>query len=160
LAPRRRTEVPWVADDAARQAHEVRLAPLVGRRILAARYFEGANEGVLASAGPLIGHHLREDGRYGVYDVTGQSGWPAVVGRPIEAVDAAWTTHEWDPPRDGALCVVTWLLRLSAGGNVVITLGGRSPEGRLWASPDEVSVFFSLAAAERHGVLLPGGDDG
>lgn len=186
--------MPWVADDAARRAHEARVAEMVGRRITAVRYFElggpepewpgadfdsldygleldlddattwwfswlqaGPNEGVLATEGRLVGTRLRDDMDFGIYDVTDRSGWPGVVGRPLEAVEAVWIRHEWDPPRDGThLCVMTWLLRHSTEGVVVITLGGRSPDGSLSPSPDDVSVFFSLAAARRRCVFLPG----
>lgn len=110
----------------------------------------GRNEGLLAFDGRLIGDQLISDGSFEIWDVAGHPLWQPLLGDSFTAVAAAWTQN---PGAD--ICPVTWVLTTAAGRAVVLTLGSRDTQGSFEGSADDVAVFFSLATAAEHGVLLP-----
>lgn len=182
--------VPWVGDDAGRREEERRVAAIVGRRIVAVRYFERPDAALFEAEWwrgqgyDLPGPGLEldfDDGRTWAFtwhqsadhegllagegrltprdhtacDVTERSGWPGVVGRPIEAVEGAWVRDSYEDGSQSALMVLSWLLRHSGDQHVVITLGEHDENGAYRYMADSVAVFFSIADARRHGVPLP-----
>jgi len=117
----------------------------------------GHNEGLLAYEGTLRPAQLMEDaGRF--WDVGSDSGWSAMLDRPVQAVEGAWLRHQWDVRGESDLCVITWVLRFEGDRDVVITLGDRREDGCFHYIADNVAVFFSLDEAKRRDVLLPGDD--
>lgn len=83
--------------------------------------------------------------------MTAESGWPDLIGQPIETVEVTWEHR-------AALCSRSWVLRFAGDREVVITLGDRDTEGRFVPfSPSNLAVFFSRETARRHGASVPGG---
>jgi hypothetical protein len=107
----------------------------------------GENEGLLVYDAPVRGDQLVAGSEYGIWDVSESPEWQPVLDQRIAAVDLVWTRGGSD-----VWCVLTTTLRFDGGAEIVVTPGTRTEDGGFIGSADDVSVFFSRASAERHGV--------
>jgi hypothetical protein len=126
----------------------------------------GHNEGLGIRSEALAPARLLPDAETSVWNVT--SRWIEAVGPTIKAVNGSWQRTEFGPGRvvstgeqvaaAGAsdLCLEAVAFDFEQGP-ALITLGGAEPDGSFtrWAR-DNISIFFSLAAARSVGVPTPG----
>jgi hypothetical protein len=129
---------------------------------------KGPNEAILAAEGPLVPTQLLPDAPIAVWDVTDR--WDELGPRSISSLSAVWSRHVFGPAINSAgqqvapggqsdLCLLTVILRALDGREAVITLGGPDKGGTYRYLADNVSVFFSVEAARKARVYLPGDSD-